>query len=97
MGESGDGLHLDGVHLLERVVKDTRGVDDLPSKVLVVHVSDEERFGGERILDETRDQGRISFQTLNPTHEDKQRRPTGWTSTSARVTLLMKDDFPTLG
>ena len=50
MSESGDGLHLDGVHLLERVIQDTGSVDDLPSEVLVVHVSDEERFGGEGVL-----------------------------------------------
>lgn len=50
MGEGGDGLHLDGVHLLEGVVQDTGCVDDLPSEVLVVHVSDEERLGGEGVL-----------------------------------------------
>ena len=49
MSESSDRLHLNRVHLLQRVVQDTWGVDDLPSQVLVVHVTDKERFGGERV------------------------------------------------
>ena len=49
MSESGDTLHLDGVHLLQRVVKDTRGVYHLPSQVLVVHVTDEERLCGKGV------------------------------------------------
>lgn len=49
VGKSGDTLHFDGVHLLQRVVENTGSVDHLPSKVLVVHVSDEQRFGCERI------------------------------------------------
>lgn len=49
MGEGGDTLHLDGVHLLKRVVEDSRGVDDLPPEVLVVHVTDEETLGREGI------------------------------------------------
>jgi hypothetical protein len=32
------------------VIQDSRGVNNLPSEVLVVHVSDEERFGGEGVL-----------------------------------------------
>lgn len=48
--KSSDGLHFNGVHLLERVVKDTRGVNDLPSEVLVVHVTNEQGFCGESIL-----------------------------------------------
>jgi hypothetical protein len=35
-------LHLDGVHLLERVVEDTGSVDDLPAEVFVVHVTNEQ-------------------------------------------------------
>jgi len=49
VSESSDRLHLNRVHLLQRVVQDTWGVDDLPSQVLVVHVTDKERFGGERV------------------------------------------------
>mmetsp|Transcript_19433 Transcript_19433/g.74612 ORF Transcript_19433/g.74612 Transcript_19433/m.74612 type:complete len:651 (-) Transcript_19433:57-2009(-) len=49
MGQRGDGLHLDGIPVLQRVVEDTGGVDDLPWSVLVVSVSDEERLGGEGV------------------------------------------------
>lgn len=49
MSESSDRLHLDRVHLLKRVVKHTGSVDDLPAEVLVVHVPDEEGFGGEGV------------------------------------------------
>lgn len=52
VGERSDGLHLDRVHLLERVVEHTGRVDDLPSEVLVVHVTDEQRLGGESVLRE---------------------------------------------
>ena len=45
VGERGDGLHLDRVHLLERVVEHSRRVDDLPAEVLVVHVPDKQRLG----------------------------------------------------
>ena len=44
-----DTLHLDRVHLLEGVVEDTRGVNYLPSQVLVVQMADEERLGGEGV------------------------------------------------
>jgi hypothetical protein len=49
VSKSGDGLHLDGVHLLEGVVKNSGSVDNLPAEVLVIHVSDEERLGGEGV------------------------------------------------
>lgn len=49
MCKRGDGLHLDRVHLLERVVEHSRRVDDLPPEVLVVHVADEERLGREGV------------------------------------------------
>jgi hypothetical protein len=49
MSESGDGLHLDGVHLLEGVVENSGSVDNLPAEVLVVHVSNEERLGGKGV------------------------------------------------
>jgi len=42
-------LHLDSVHLFERVVEYSGSVDNLPSEVFVIHVSDEERFGGESV------------------------------------------------
>lgn len=47
--ERGDALHLDVVHLLERVVEDAGGVDDLPAHVAVVEVADEEGLGRERV------------------------------------------------
>ena len=39
MGQRGDGLHLDGVALFQRVVQNARRVDHLPSHVVVVGVS----------------------------------------------------------
>ena len=49
MRERGDALHLDVVHLLERVVEDSGGIDDLPAHIAIVQVADEERFGREGI------------------------------------------------
>jgi hypothetical protein len=49
VSQSSNRLHLNSVHLLQRVVQDTGGVDNLPSQVLVVHVSDKERLCGESI------------------------------------------------
>lgn len=49
MSESGNTLHLDRVHLLQRVIQHSRSIDNLPSEVLVVHVTDEERLGGEGV------------------------------------------------
>lgn len=49
MRNSGDTLHLDGVHLLERVVQDTGRIDGLETEVLVVEVADEERLRGESV------------------------------------------------
>ena len=44
-----DTLHLDRVHLLEGVVEDSGGINDLPPHVTVVEVSNEEGLGGERV------------------------------------------------
>lgn len=49
VGERGDGLHLNDVHVLDIVIQNTRGIDNLPSKVLVIGVSDVQRLGGERV------------------------------------------------
>jgi len=49
VGQGSDGLHLDRVAVLERVVEDTGRVDDLPAEVLVVHVADKERLGSEGV------------------------------------------------
>jgi hypothetical protein len=49
MGQSSDGLHFDGVTLIESVVEYTGGVDDLPTRVLVVSVSHEQVLGGEGV------------------------------------------------
>lgn len=40
--KSGDTLHFDGVHILKRMVQDSRGIDHLPSHVPVVEMADEE-------------------------------------------------------
>ena len=63
MGQGSDRLHLDGVTVFERVVQDTGGIDHLPAQVLVIHVSNEQRLGGESIgLD-------IDISTGNLVHE----------------------------
>ena len=49
VGERGDRLHLDRVPLLERLVQHARRVEHLPAHVLVVHVADVQRLGGERV------------------------------------------------
>lgn len=49
MGNGSDTLHLDGVHLLERVVENTGGIDGLEAQILVVEVTDEEGLGGESV------------------------------------------------
>lgn len=49
MSQSSDTLHLDRVHLLQGMVQHSRGVNDLPSKVLVVHVSNKETLGRESV------------------------------------------------
>lgn len=42
VGQSGNRLHLDRVHLFKRVVQDSWGVDNLPSEVFVIHVTDKQ-------------------------------------------------------
>ena len=49
MGNSGDRLHFNGVHLLERVVQNSRGINGLETKVLVVEVTNEQTLGGESV------------------------------------------------
>ena len=45
MSQGGDALHLNRVHILERVVQDTRGINYLPSEVFIVKVANEKRLG----------------------------------------------------
>ena len=49
MSESGNTLHLDSIHFLQRVIQHSRSIDNLPSKVLVVHMTDKEGFSGESV------------------------------------------------
>ena len=49
MGNSGDRLHFNGVHLLQRVVENTGGIDGLEAQVLVIEVTNEQGLGGESI------------------------------------------------
>lgn len=49
VSQSRDGLHLDGVPVLQRVVQDTWGVHHLPAQVPVVHVTHKQRLGGEGV------------------------------------------------
>ena len=44
MCQGSDGLHLDRVPLLQGVVQDAGRVNDLPTQVLVVRVTDVERL-----------------------------------------------------
>ena len=68
------------------MIEDSRSVNDLPSEVLVIHVSDEERSRGESVL------VGISFPS------ERYSSPlTGCTSTSALVILFIKLLFPTFG
>ena len=49
MRECSNGRHLDVVHLLEQVVEDSGGIDDLPAHIAIVEVADEEGFGREGV------------------------------------------------
>jgi hypothetical protein len=49
VGQSSDGLHFDSVAFFQRVVQYTGGVDHLPSDVIMVHMSDKEGLGCERV------------------------------------------------
>lgn len=42
MSKGCDGLHFDGVSLVERVVEDTWSINDLPAGIFVVGVTNEE-------------------------------------------------------
>ena len=41
MSQGGDALHLNRVHVFERVIQDTRSIDYLPSEVFIVKVANE--------------------------------------------------------
>ena len=49
MRKSRDTLHLDRVHFLEWMVEDPGGINDLPSQILVVEVTNEKRLGRKRV------------------------------------------------
>jgi hypothetical protein len=49
MGNSSDTLHLNGVHLLQGVIKDTWGIDSLESQVFVVKMAHKQTLGGESV------------------------------------------------
>jgi hypothetical protein len=49
VGNGGNRLHLNGVHLLQGVVENSGGVDSLESKVLVVEMSNVQGLGGESV------------------------------------------------
>mmetsp|Transcript_76981 Transcript_76981/g.124578 ORF Transcript_76981/g.124578 Transcript_76981/m.124578 type:complete len:257 (+) Transcript_76981:289-1059(+) len=49
MRKSRDSRHLDGVTVLQRMIQDSRRVDDLPLHVVVVQVADKQRLCGESI------------------------------------------------
>lgn len=49
MGDGCDRLHLDGVHLLQRVIEDSGGINSLESEILVIEVTNEQALGGESV------------------------------------------------
>ena len=49
MSQGGDALHLNRVHVFERVIQDTRGINHLPSEVFIVKVANEKRLGRKSI------------------------------------------------
>ena len=49
MSQGSNGLHLDGVPLFQRMVKDTGRVNNLPTQVLVVGVTHVQGLGGEGV------------------------------------------------
>lgn len=49
VSQSSDTLHFNGVTLFQGVIQDTGGIDNLPSHVLVIGMTNVERLGGERI------------------------------------------------
>jgi len=49
MCQSCDGLHFNCVSLVKRMIKDTWGINNLPSRILVVSVSNEKTLSGECI------------------------------------------------
>lgn len=49
MGDGGDRLHFDGVHLFQRVVQYTWGINCLESQILVIEMSNEQTLGCESI------------------------------------------------
>ena len=49
MSQGSNGLHLDGVPLFQRMVKDTGRVNNLPTQVLVVGVTHVQGLGGKGV------------------------------------------------
>merc|ERR1712062_184203 len=49
MRQRSNGLHFNGVAILQWVIQNSRSVDDLPFHVLVVRVSNKQGFGGEGV------------------------------------------------
>jgi len=49
MRQGRDSLHLNGIPLLEGMIQNSRGVNDLPPQVSIIAMSHKERFSRERI------------------------------------------------
>ena len=41
------GLHFDSVSLVETVIENTWGIDDLPFRIVILGMTNEQRLGGE--------------------------------------------------
>ncbi len=49
MSQRRNTLHLNRVHILQRVIQDTGRIDDLPSKVFIIQMSHKEGFCGKSV------------------------------------------------
>ena len=49
MGNGGDTLHFDGVHLFQRMIENTRSVNGLESQIFVIKMTDEQTLGSEGV------------------------------------------------
>ena len=49
MSQSSDSLHFNSVSLIERVVKYSRSIKDLPASIFIIGVTNEQVLGGESV------------------------------------------------
>ena len=49
MSQSSDSLHFNSVSLIERVVKHSRSIKDLPASIFIIGVTNEQVLGGKSV------------------------------------------------